>query len=193
MATANKNLSNYDKNSIPNAKNFRFGILVSEWNEHITEGLYNGTVEALTDCGALHKNIIRWNVPGSFELVYGAKKMIETQKPDVVITIGSVIKGETQHFDFVCDGVTQGIKDLNVLSDIPVIFCVLTDNNEQQSIDRSGGIHGNKGTEAAIAAIKMAFLRQQANASHQHQSDNLLESKQLQIDGSLKLNQNQKQ
>ena len=189
MATANKNLSDYDKNTIPNAKNFRFGILVSEWNEHITNGLYNGAIAALTDCGALHKNIIRWNVPGSFELVYGAKKMIETQKPDVVITIGSVIKGETQHFDFVCDGVTQGIKDLNVLSDIPVIFCVLTDNNEQQSIDRSGGIHGNKGTEAAIAAIKMAFLRQEANASHHYSSNNLLESKQLQIDGNIKIEQ----
>ena len=187
MATANKNLSNYDKNTIPNAKTFRFGILVSEWNKQITEGLYKGAIEALTDCGALHKNIIRWNVPGSFELVYGAKKMIETQKPDVVITIGSVIKGETQHFDFVCDGVTQGIKDLNVLSDIPVIFCVLTDNNEQQSIDRSGGIHGNKGTEAAIAAIKMAFLRQEASKNYHYQSDNLLESKQLQIDGNLKI------
>jgi 6,7-dimethyl-8-ribityllumazine synthase len=187
MATANKNLSNYDKNTIPIAKNFRFGILVSEWNNHITEGLYLGAIAALTDCGALHKNIIRWNVPGSFELVYGAKKMIETQKPDVIITIGSVIKGETQHFDFVCDGVTQGIKDLNVKYDVPVIFCVLTDNNEQQSIDRSGGIHGNKGTEAAIAAIKMAFLREQANSEYQFKSDKLLNANQLQIEGTLKI------
>jgi 6,7-dimethyl-8-ribityllumazine synthase len=182
MATANKNLSNYDKNNIPNASQFRFGIIVSEWNDHITEGLFAGAIEALTDCGASHKNIIRWNVPGSFELVYAAKKMIETQKPDVVITIGSVIKGETQHFDFVCDGVTQGIKDLNVLSDIPVIFCVLTDNTEQQSIDRSGGIHGNKGTEAAIAAIKMAFLRQQANAKNVFEGSNLLKNPTLQIE-----------
>jgi 6,7-dimethyl-8-ribityllumazine synthase len=187
MATANKNLSEYDKNKIPNAKDFRFGILVSEWNEHITEGLYAGAIAALTDCGALHKNIIRWNVPGSFELIYGAKKMIETQKPDVVITIGSVIKGETQHFDFVCDGVTQGIKDLNVKYDIPVIFCVLTDNNEQQSIDRSGGVHGNKGTEAAIAAIKMAFLRHEANSGFHYMEDKLLSSGQLQLDGTLKL------
>ncbi len=182
MATANKNLSEYDKNTIPNAKDFRFGIVVSEWNDHITEGLYSGAIAALTDCGALHKNIIRWNVPGSFELVYGAKKMIETQKPDVVITIGSVIKGETQHFDFVCDGVTQGIKDLNIKYDVSVIFCVLTDNNEQQSIDRSGGIHGNKGTEAAIAAIKMAFLRQQANLGF-HQNEKLISANQLQIEG----------
>lgn len=182
MATENKNLSNYDKNTIPNAKNFRFGILVSEWNEHITEGLYLGAIAALTDCGALHKNIIRWNVPGSFELVYGAKKMIETQKPDVVITIGSVIKGATQHFDFVCQGVTEGIKDLNVLSDVPVIFCVLTDNNEQQSIDRSGGIHGNKGIEAAITAIKMAFLRQEAAHNHSFNNQQVLDSGQLQIE-----------
>lgn len=159
MATENKNLSNYDKNTIPNAKNFRFGIVVSEWNETITEGLYNGAITALLDCGAVEENIIRWNVPGSFELVYGAQRMIVTQNVDVVITIGCVIKGETMHFEFVCEGVTQGIKDLNVQTDVPVIFCLLTDNTIQQSIDRSGGKHGNKGTEAAIAAIKMAELR----------------------------------
>lgn len=159
MATANKNLSDYDKNTIPNAKNFRFGIVISQWNDHITEGLYKGVIEALLDCGAVDENIIRWNVPGSFELIYGAKRMIETQNVDCVITIGCVIKGETMHFEFVCEGVTQGIKDLNIKTDVPVIFCLLTDNTEQQSIDRSGGIHGNKGTEAAIAAIKMADLR----------------------------------
>jgi len=159
MATENKNLSNYDKNTIPNAKNFRFGIVVSEWNETITEGLYYGAITALLDCGAVEENIIRWNVPGSFELVYGAQRMIVTQNVDVVITIGCVIKGETMHFEFVCEGVTQGIKDLNVQTDVPVIFCLLTDNTMQQSIDRSGGKHGNKGTEAAIAAIKMAELR----------------------------------
>ena len=159
MATANKNLSNYDKNTIPNAKDFRFGIVVSEWNDRITNGLYKGVETALLDCGALPENIIKWDVPGSFELVYGAKRMIFTQNVDAVITIGCVIKGETMHFEFVCAGVTQGIKDLNVQTDVPVIFCLLTDNTEQQSIDRSGGIHGNKGTEAAIAAIKMADLR----------------------------------
>jgi len=157
MATANKNLSEYDKTTIPNAKKFRFGIVVSEWNDKVTEGLYNGAFEALIDCGALSENIMRWNVPGSFELIYGSKKM-QTQKVDAVIAIGSVIQGETKHFDFVCEGVSQGIKDLNILHDIPVIFCVLTDNNLQQAIDRSGGKHGNKGAEAAIAAIKMAVL-----------------------------------
>ncbi|WP_158976170.1 6,7-dimethyl-8-ribityllumazine synthase [Cellulophaga sp. L1A9] len=158
MATANNNLSVYDKATIPNAKGFRFGIVVSEWNTNITEGLFNGAKEALLDCGALEENIIRWDVPGSFELTFGSKKMIATQNVDAVIAIGSVIQGETKHFDFVCEATAQGIKDLNILTDTPVIFCVLTDNNLQQAIDRSGGIHGNKGTEGAIAAIKMAAL-----------------------------------
>jgi 6,7-dimethyl-8-ribityllumazine synthase len=159
MATANKNLSNYDKNTIPNAIDFRFGIVVSEWNEHITNGLYIGAENALLDCGALPQNIIRQNVPGSFELIYAAKQMMKSRDYDVIIVIGSVIKGETMHFDFVCQGVTNGIALLNAEGDIPIIFCVLTDNTEQQSIDRSGGIYGNKGTESAIAAIKMADLK----------------------------------
>ncbi|MDN3707682.1 6,7-dimethyl-8-ribityllumazine synthase [Myroides ceti] len=158
MATANKNLSEYDKSTLPNAKDLRFGIVVSEWNDKITNGLYQGAYDVLIDVGALPENIIRWNVPGSFELIFGSKKMIETQNVDVVIAIGCVIKGETMHFEFVCEGVTQGIKDLNVAYNIPTIFCLLTDNNEQQSIDRSGGVHGNKGTEAAVAALKMIEL-----------------------------------
>jgi 6,7-dimethyl-8-ribityllumazine synthase len=160
MATENNNLSVYDKATIPNAENFRFGIVVSEWNHEITEGMFQGAFDALKDCGALNDNIVRWNVPGSFELVYGCKRMQKSYDMlDAVIAIGSVIQGETKHFDYVCEGVAQGIKDLNVLNDIPVIFCVLTDNTRQQAIDRSGGKHGNKGTEAAIAAIKMAQLR----------------------------------
>ena len=162
MATENKNLSQYDKNTIPNAKNFRFGIVVSEWNDEVTNGLFDGAKAALLDCGTLPENIVRWNVPGSFELIYGCKRMIETQKLDAIIAIGNVIQGETKHFDFVCQGVSQGIKDLNIQGDIPVIFCVLTDHNMQQAIDRSGGAHGNKGVEAAIAAIKMAQLRKDA-------------------------------
>jgi len=158
MATANKNLSAYDKTAIPNAKDLRFGIVVSEWNEDITEGLYKGAMEALLDCGAQEGNVERWNVPGSFELTFGAKKMIETRELDAVIAIGSVIQGETKHFDFVCGATAQGIMDLNVNTKVPVIFCVLTDNTMQQAIDRSGGKHGNKGAEAAIAAIKMASL-----------------------------------
>lgn len=182
MATVNRNLSIYDKNTVPKAKNFRFGLVVSEWNEEITEGLYNGAHEAFLDNEVPSEHIIRWNVPGSFELIYGCKKMLQTQNVDAVIAIGCVIQGQTKHFDFVCEGVTQGIKDLNVKTDIPVIFCVLTDNTMQQSLDRSGGIHGNKGTEAAIAAIKMAFIRQQATLAHDYKKIELLPSGQLQIE-----------
>ncbi|WP_223551690.1 6,7-dimethyl-8-ribityllumazine synthase [Aestuariivivens sp. NBU2969] len=158
MATANKNLSDYDKASIPNANKFRFGIVVSEWNDIITEKLFEGAYNTLIEQGVLPNNIIRWNVPGSFELIYGCKKMQE-QMVNAVIAIGSVIQGETKHFDFVCEAVSQGIKDLNVNRETPIIFCVLTDNTMQQAQDRAGGKHGNKGTEAAIAAIKMAALR----------------------------------
>ncbi|MGJ8760280.1 MULTISPECIES: 6,7-dimethyl-8-ribityllumazine synthase [unclassified Polaribacter] len=157
MATTN--LSVYDKTTIPNAKSFRFGIVVSEWNPEITGNLQKGAIETLLDCGATKENIISWDVPGSFELVYGCKKMIATQQLDAIIAIGNVIQGETKHFDFVCEGVTQGIVDLNVKYDVPVIFCVLTDNTKQQSLDRSGGKLGNKGTECAVAAIKMAALK----------------------------------
>lgn len=158
MATKNQNLSSYNKATIPNAKDFRFGIVVSEWNANITDNLFKGVFETLLEHGVLDENIINWYVPGSFELIYGGKKMQE-QNVDAVIVIGSVIQGDTKHFDFVCEAVSQGVKDLNVLHDNPVIFCVLTDNTMQQAIDRSGGKHGNKGVEAAVAAIKMAELR----------------------------------
>lgn len=158
MATALTNLSIYNKDEVSNAEDLRFGIVVSAWNDNITEQLYKGAYAALLNCGAQEKNIIRLNVPGSFELVFGSKKMIQTQKVDAVIAIGSVIRGETSHFDYVCGATAQGIKDLNVKFDVPVIFCVLTDDTLQQSIDRSGGKHGNKGIEAAIAAIEMAVI-----------------------------------
>ena len=158
MATANKNLSAYDKNALPSAKALKFGLVVSEWNSDITENLFEGAQEALLDCGALAENIIRWDVPGSFELTYGCKKMIADVNPDAVIAIGSVIRGETSHFEFVCSAAAQGVKDLNVHTDTPVIFCVLTDDTLEQAKARSGGAHGNKGTEAAIAAIRMASL-----------------------------------
>lgn len=157
---ASTNLSAYDKAAIPNACSFRFGIVVSEWNPEITHNLKRAAIETLLDCGAKEEHIVSWNVPGSFELVYGCKKMIETQSLDAAIAIGNVIQGETKHFDFICEGVTQGIIDLNIAYDTPVIFCVLTDHTLQQSIDRSGGKLGNKGVECAIAAIKMAALKQ---------------------------------
>ncbi len=158
MATANKNLSEYNKADLINASSLKIGLVVSEWNDKITNGLFQGAYDVLIDCCAKPENIVRWNVPGSFELIFGSKKMLQTQQFDAVIAIGCVIQGETKHFDFVCEGVTQGIKDLNIAYDVPTIFCVLTDNTEQQSIDRSGGIHGNKGTEAAVAALKMIAL-----------------------------------
>lgn len=154
MATANKNLSDYDKSLYADAVNFKIGIAVSDWNFNITQNLLKGTLDTLLDCGVLKNNILVKHVPGSFELVYVAKKL-QSKNLDAVIVIGCLIRGETSHFDYVCKGVTDGIRDLNILNDVPVIFCVLTDNTIQQSIDRSGGKHGNKGVEAAISALKM--------------------------------------
>ena len=152
------NLSEYNKTTIPNAKHLRFGIVVSEWNTSITENLFIGAKQTLLENGALENNITRVDVPGSFELIYGCKYLLQKQKFDAVIAIGCVIQGETKHFDFVCEAVSQGIKDLNLQFNAPTIFCVLTDNTVQQSQERSGGKLGNKGVECAIAAIKMATL-----------------------------------
>jgi len=156
MATAN--LSAYDLNSVPDGSPFTIHIVVSQWNKEITTPLSEGAIETLKKHGVRVENIKVWEVPGSFELIYGAKKA-QSFNPDAVIAVGSVIKGETMHFDFVCQAVSQGVKDLNVASDVPVIFCVLTDDTVQQAKDRSGGKHGNKGTEAAVAALQMSQLR----------------------------------
>ena len=158
MATETKNLSHYDKSKIPDASGLRIGLVVSEWNHGITESLFKGARDALLDCGVEPKNLIRWNVPGSFELAFGCKKMVATKNVDAIIAIGSVIRGETSHFDYVCAATANGIMNLNLQTEVPVIFCVLTDDTLQQAKDRSGGKHGNKGIEAAIAAIKMANL-----------------------------------
>ena len=157
MATENNNLSNYNLEEVPDANGMRFAIIVSEWNNHITDNLYEGAEQALLECGAKQNDIVRIDVPGSFELVFGAK-IASKYNYDAIICLGSVIKGETEHFHYVCNAVSLGIKDLNITLKTPVIFGVLTDDNEQQSIDRSGGIHGNKGVEAAITGIKMAYL-----------------------------------
>ena len=159
MATKNTNLSHFSKEEVPNAKGLRFGIVVSEWNTNITESLYNGAYDTLIDCGANATDISRYNVPGSYELVFGAKVAAKS-KVDVIICLGSVIQGETKHFDFICNAVAIGIKDLNLALDIPVIFGVLTDDTMEQAENRSAGKHGNKGVEAAITAIKMAVLNQ---------------------------------
>ncbi|APD07825.1 6,7-dimethyl-8-ribityllumazine synthase [Flavobacteriaceae bacterium UJ101] len=159
MATVNKNLSEYNSQNVPNADSLRFGIVVSEWNQHITGNLLKGAIQAFKENGAKDENITIWHVPGSYELIYGSNQMAKTQNVDAVLAIGSVIQGETKHFDFVCEAVSQGIKDINILTDTPAIFCLLTDHTEQQAIDRSGGKHGNKGVECAIAAIQMADLK----------------------------------
>ena len=157
MATQNNNLSDYNKDSLPDVSNLRFGIVVSQWNDDITDGLFKGAYETLLNCGVSSDNILKLEVPGSFELIYGSK-ILYKKNCDAIICLGSVIQGETKHFDYVCQGVTNGIKDLNIALDIPIIFGVLTDNTKEQAINRSGGIHGNKGVEAAITAIKMAYL-----------------------------------
>lgn len=159
MATEGRNLSEYNKEFIPNGADFTIGIVVSEWNENITLNLLKGAKQALTDNGVKEENIIVRFVPGAFELPLGCQFMCESGHIDGVIAIGTVIQGETKHFDFVCDGATQGIKDVNLKYNIPVSFCLLTDNTVQQSIDRSGGKHGNKGIECAIACMKMVALK----------------------------------
>jgi 6,7-dimethyl-8-ribityllumazine synthase len=155
MATVNNNLSNYDISSVPNASKMVFGIVVSEWNEKITKGLLTGAYSTLLKHGATEDNITVQFIPGAFELPLAAQILLEKNNVDAVICLGSVIQGETKHFDFVCQGAALGIKDVALKYNKPVIFGVLTDNNEQQAIDRSGGKHGNKGDEAAITAIKM--------------------------------------
>ena len=157
MSTQNKNYSLYNKEEVPNAKGLTFGIVVSEWNPNITNNLFNGTYDTLIECGVNISDIYKYTVPGSFELIFGAKVAAKSH-PNAIICLGSVIQGETKHFDFICNSVAIGIKDLNIELDIPVIFGVLTDDNMDQAINRSGGKHGNKGVEAAITAIKMAFL-----------------------------------
>jgi len=161
MATALRNLSEYNKELVPNGADFRIGIVVSEWNDQITFNLLKGAQEVLIENGVLEENIQIQMVTGAFELPLGAQYFCEQNQVDGVIAIGVVIQGETKHFDFVCNGTTQGIMDVMLKYNKPVAFCLLTDNHIQQSIDRSGGKHGNKGIEAAIACLKMIANKKQ--------------------------------
>lgn len=158
METKNKNLSAYDADTVPNGKDFNVGIVVSEWNYPITGSLLNGAKNTLIKHGVEDTNITIEHVPGTFELTYGAKKMAQSNRFDSIITIGCVIQGETPHFDYVCEGVTQGVTTLNLEYNTPVIFGVLTTSTMSQAQDRSGGRFGNKGDEAAITALKMISL-----------------------------------
>ena len=157
MASANKNISSYDDLNIPDGKHLRIAIIVAQWNQAITNKLYLGARETLLKHNVVAENIVKFTVPGSFELIYGASKA-QAQNFDVVIAIGCIIQGETRHFEFIANAVAQGIKDLNLNGKSPVIFCVLTDDNIRQSQARSGGKLGNKGVEAAIAALRMFLL-----------------------------------
>jgi 6,7-dimethyl-8-ribityllumazine synthase len=158
MATANKNLSSFE--DLPDVHpDWRIAVVHSEWNTEITSGLYDGAMELLVHAGMEGNNIEAFSVPGSYELPMGAQWAIEKLDVDAVICLGSVVRGETAHFDYVCQAVSQGIKDVGLAYDIPVIFGVLTDDNMEQARARSGGKHGNKGTEAAVTALKMLQLR----------------------------------
>ena len=159
MATANKNLSSYDSTRVPHAGNMKIGLVVSDWNQEVTFAMCEAAIATLKRHGAEMDNIVVKHVPGAFELTLGAKLLAESDDFDAIICIGCVIQGETRHFEFICQGVTQGIMQLNMAYNLPFVFGVLTTDNLEQAKDRAGGKHGNKGDEAAITAIKMASLK----------------------------------
>lgn len=153
MATIN--LSEYQPLEINNADEFTIGIVFSEWNNFVTHRLRDAAIETLKKEGVRENHISIFQVPGAFELSYAIMQLCKSKKYDAVIAIGCVIRGETSHFDYVCSAVAQGIKDCNVFTDVPAVFCVLTDDTKEQSIARSGGNLGNKGVEAAVTALQM--------------------------------------
>ncbi|WP_226063725.1 6,7-dimethyl-8-ribityllumazine synthase [Kaistella polysaccharea] len=157
MATVN--LSDYQPLQINDASSFRIGIVVSEWNDFVTNNLRDGAIQTLIKEGVKEEHIKIFNVPGAFELNYASMQLCKTDYFDAVIAIGCVIRGETPHFDYVCSAVAQGIKDCNILTNVPTIFCLLTDDTKEQSIARSGGELGNKGVEAAVTALHMIAFK----------------------------------
>ena len=159
MSSADKNLDLHSDRNLINLEKHKLGIVVSEWNEEVTDKLKEGALEALREYGAKNENIRVIQVPGSYELTLGAQWLAEMAAVEAVICLGCVIQGETRHFDFICSAVAQGIMDLNIKSDKPIIFGVLTTENQQQALDRAGGAHGNKGYEAGITAIKMLGVK----------------------------------
>jgi len=161
MTEKKKNLSDYDPNSIPDASEMSFAIVVSEWNNKVTFALRDGAIDTLKKHGARTENIFVKYVPGSFELPLGAKWVANNMFVDAVVCLGCVIQGETRHFEFINIAVANGITNVGLDTNIPIIFGVLTPDNMEQALDRAGGNHGNKGDEAAITAIKMVQLKQE--------------------------------
>jgi len=159
MSSALKNLSDFNHTTIPSGAGMRIGIVVAEWNIEVTGALRDGALKTLLDNGVTENDIIVNYVPGSFELTFGAQLLCEDKSIDSVICLGCVIQGETRHFDFICDAVAQGVTNVSLKYNKPVIFGLLTPNTLEQAQDRSGGKHGNKGDEAAITAIKMVSLK----------------------------------
>jgi 6,7-dimethyl-8-ribityllumazine synthase len=155
MATELKNLSSYDPSKTPCGKGYKVGIVYAEWNEEITHALRDGAIKTLCDNGVNTEDITVASVPGSFELIFGASQMVKSGKYDAVIAIGCVIRGDTPHFDYICEGVTAGLSKLNVEYDVPVIFGLITTNTLLQAQERSGGRLGNKGDECAVTALHM--------------------------------------
>jgi 6,7-dimethyl-8-ribityllumazine synthase len=160
MAAFPGNSYESESNTVPSAENMKFGIVVSEWHNDVTSLLLESAVESLKKYGARDENIFVRRVPGSFELTLGAKLFADHTFVNAVIVLGCVIQGETRHFDYICQSITQGITRLNLKYSMPFIFGVLTTDNLHQAFDRAGGKHGNKGAEAAITAIKMIALQQ---------------------------------
>jgi len=163
MSSALKNLSDFSHIQVADAHPFKFGIVVSQWNAQITGALLQGAYDKLIAQGALEEHLEIIHVPGSYELISGADILLRNPGYDAIITLGCVIQGETKHFDFICDAVANGLSNVAIKYNKPVIFGVLTTDNLQQALDRAGGIHGNKGEEAAITAIQMAEISKKYN------------------------------
>ena len=155
MSTSLYNMEEHCNGSIPDASEMRFGIVVSEWNNNITSPLLQGAVDTLKKNGAKMENITIRTVPGSFELIFGCSQLAKSGWVDAIIAIGCVIRGDTPHFDYICQGVTQGLSEINANGNIPIVFGLLTTNSVEQAEERAGGILGNKGNEYAITAIRM--------------------------------------
>lgn len=156
MASNLKNLSDFSHTTVPSGAPYKFGIVVAAWNAEVTGALYQGAYDSLIENQANPENIVSVEVAGSFELIAGADLMLSNKDFDAIICLGCVIQGETRHFDFICNAVANGLANVGIKHTKPVIFGVLTTDNQQQALERAGGKHGNKGVEAAITAIKMA-------------------------------------